>query len=139
MSPLSSYSERAESMRQREKRWRSVLLSRHGIETASASTWQAREGDQGDSPENASGAGGARNQVSQWVALPLSDFVDKGNSRCNGAKLDENIMIYVDISDMIDSRDWYSFSLFLFFIPKNESTGGERTKSYPSLFNVKGI
>lgn len=113
--PSSSCSERAEGMRQRQKRWRSVLFSRHGIETAGASTWQARAGHQRYSPENASGVGSARKQVPQWVTPPFSDFADKG--KC--------IVLYVPLSSLL------SFS----FIPKNRIKGKRENKA---LFMIEG-
>jgi len=69
-------------MRQREERWRGVLLGRHGSEIAGAGTWQAREGHQRNSPENAPDPVHAGKQVQRWVASSFSDLAAKGNSRC---------------------------------------------------------
>lgn len=52
-------------MRQREERRRGVLLGRHGAETAGAGARQAREGHQGDSPEDVSDPVDAGEQVPQ--------------------------------------------------------------------------
>lgn len=62
---LFAYSEGTESMRQREQRRRGVLLGRHGIETAGASTRQPREDHQRNTPQNAPDTERAGKQVPQ--------------------------------------------------------------------------